>query len=402
MPITANSFSPFIPSEKTLKGSELPDKAVILVRESSKLAGHLPTETTATIRRHMQVINSYYSNLIEGNKTKPHEIRAAQKGDFSKDPVKRDLQLESIAHIEVQEWLEKENPSIDQLLTPEFIKSIHREFYERVPERLLDIRNDSGKVISTIIPGEFRTRSVDVGRHLAPAHEELDYLMGKFCETYHPKKYPGDKKTIAAMCAHHRLVWIHPFIDGNGRVARLFTDALLSRVGLDGYGVWCLSRGLARDSRSYKYHLDQADSNRQGDRDGRGQLSEKTLTDFCEFMLDTAIDQIAYMNKLLELSGIYKRIISYVDARNDLRVPQIDAKLNTKAALILYNAFTLGSLERSTAIALTGMADRTASRLLSQLRNEGLLTQTTSKSPLQWAIPEHAEPWYLPLLTPGI
>ena len=41
------------------------------------------------------------------------------------------------------------------------------------------------------------------------------------------EKYQGDRKLIAVMAAHHRFAWIHPFIDGNGRVGRLLTDAIL-------------------------------------------------------------------------------------------------------------------------------------------------------------------------------
>jgi len=46
------------------------------------------------------------------------------------------------------------------------------------------------------------------------------------------------------------------------------------------------------------------------------------------------------------------------------------------------------------------MPERSARRLLSQLKSEGLLSETSSKSPLRWEIPEHSEPWYFPNLTP--
>ena len=130
------NFTPFIPSDSALMSSVLPDKAVQLSTASAQLAGQIPQATRNTIIHHMAVINSYYSNLIEGNSTLPHEIREAQAGEFSANPVKRDLQLESIAHIHVQEWLEAEKPDLDTLYTPGFIQAIHREFYEHVPESL--------------------------------------------------------------------------------------------------------------------------------------------------------------------------------------------------------------------------------------------------------------------------
>ena len=70
-------------------------------------------------------------------------------------------------------------------------------------------------------------------------------------------------------------------------------------------------------------------------------------------------------------------------------------------ALLLYNAFLAGSLERADAIDLTGMPERSARRLLAKLKEEGLLSETSSRSPLKCEIPEHAEPCYFPQLAPG-
>ncbi len=89
MAIINQSFTPFIPANDALESSPLPDKAIALSTASAKLAGMLPQETRRTITRHMAVINSYYSNLIEGNNNQPHEIRAAQQGTFLNDPAKR-------------------------------------------------------------------------------------------------------------------------------------------------------------------------------------------------------------------------------------------------------------------------------------------------------------------------
>lgn len=63
-------------------------------------------------------------------------------------------------------------------------------------------------------------------------------------------------------------------MDGSGRVVRLWTDALLRAAGLESYGIWCLSRGLARQLANYKAALAQADYPVQGTHDGQGPLSE--------------------------------------------------------------------------------------------------------------------------------
>jgi Fic family protein len=393
-------IAPFIPSDAALVQSSLPDKAISLISQSAKLTGQLALLTLARLEQHMAAINSYYSNLIEGNFTRPNEIRAALRGNYSADPAKRDLQQESLAHLQVQAWLSAQKPDLDTLFTPEFICRLHREFYQRVPESLWIIKDEQGKETNKVIPGEWRTRAVIVGQHIPPAAEDLAALMAKFCETYNPKKFSGDRKIIALMAAHHRFAWIHPFIDGNGRIGRLLTDAALKAVGLDSYGAWCLSRGLARTSTQYKTLLASADVPRQGDYDGRGQLTEKGLVNFCNYMLDTAIDQVTYISELLDLAKIRQRMESYVAARNDDRVAGISAPLKSTASLILYAAFQQGEIDRTQALELCAMPERSARRLLSQLKSEGLLSETSSKSPLRWEIPEHAEPWYFPNLAP--
>jgi Fic family protein len=90
--------------------------------------------------------------------------------------------------------------------------------------------------------------------------------------------------------AHHRLAWIHPFGDGNGRVVRLHSHALLIRHGLAGHGLWTLSRGLARQRQRYYAALEAADRGRRNDLDGRGNLSDAALADFCVFFLDLPVE----------------------------------------------------------------------------------------------------------------
>lgn len=393
-------FTPFIPEERALAQSKLPDMAMALVGLSAKLAGQLSPLTLVTLERHMAAVNSYYSNLIEGNATRPHEIRAAQRGDYSHDPALRDLQQESLAHMEVQQWLQATRPDLDTVFSTDFIRQLHREFYSRVPENLWLIRDAQGNDMDRVVPGEWRARPVIVGRHVPPAAADIPALLATFCDHYHPRRFQGDRKLLAIMAAHHRFTWIHPFIDGNGRVGRLLTDAALKAAGLESYGAWCISRGLARSSVQYKALLANADLPRQGDIDGRGALSEKALIAFCDYMLDTATDQVRYMSGLLDLSGLRRRIDGYVQARNDGRGPGMTGPLKSNAALVLYTAFIHGDLLRAQALELCAMPERSARRLLGQLKEEGLLSETSSKSALRWEIPEHAEEWYFPALAP--
>ncbi len=97
----------------------------------------------------------------------------------------------------------------------------------------------------------------------------------------------GKTKTIlAAAAAHHRLVWIHPFLDGNGRVSRLMSHATLLEA-LDTGAVWSIACGLARNVSAYKEHLATCDQIRRNDLDGSAHLSEESLAEFTRFFLTT-------------------------------------------------------------------------------------------------------------------
>jgi Fic family protein len=194
-------------------------------------------------------MNSYYSNLIEGHTTHPVDIERALKKKFSKDSSKRVLQIESVAHIQVQELLEKRlerDPELE-ICSLEFLSWIHYEFYKRLPAPLLLVKTEDKKK-HKIIPGEIRELPVEVGDHLAPDHKTLSKFLKRFQDAYGEKaSLPPIKKILALGASHHRLAWIHPFLDGNGRVTRLFSHAFLIKCDLGGGGLWTLSRGLARN-----------------------------------------------------------------------------------------------------------------------------------------------------------
>ena len=95
---------------------------------------------------------------------------------------------------------------------------------------------------------------------------------------------------ISAAAAHHRLLWMHPFLDGNGRVARLMSHAVFLDI-LDTGAVWSVARGLARNVQEYKNLLANCDLPRRNDLDGPGALREEALAEFTRFFLSTCVDQ---------------------------------------------------------------------------------------------------------------
>lgn len=391
-----STAQPYIPSEEGITKSGLPAKVTQLERAAASLAGAAAPQVLQILERHMRAINSYYSNMIEGHTTHPRDIRSALNGNLSDDPHKRSLQLESLAHIHVQEKLSAVEPTFAETCSPGFICDIHRWLYAEMPPEFRKVSKE-GKDCE-INPGQYRENPVAVGLHEPPEVEHVPAFMDFFGTTYGNQHLAGERRIIAIMAAHHRLVWIHPFLDGNGRAARLHTDALLKAAGVGGASVWCLSRGLARKSATYKAMLAEADSPRRGDRDGRGALSEQALITFCDFMLDVALDQVQYIAQLLDLQGMRKRIKAYVQARQDSRVIGMGT-LDKYALSILEKAYIYGEVERHEIFEASPYKERKTRQVISDLKSDGLITETSSRSPLSWAIPDHAEPFYFPELT---
>ena len=89
--------------------------------------------------------------------------------------------------------------------------------------------------------------------------------------------------------------------------------AMSLRAGIGGSGLWSISRGLARDPREYKQMMDHADSPRRGDLDGRGNLSQAILRDFCEWFLSVMLDQIRFTKAAVQLETLnqrYRRLLT--------------------------------------------------------------------------------------------
>ena len=206
--------------------------------------------------------------------------------------------------------------SPEVVCTPAFLQNLHQSFYDKLPVKFLAIENPTSGEMIQLTPGEFRTRYVKVGKLVPPEPEEIIRLLGWFERIYPPNKIHGIERLFAAAASHHRLMWIHPFLDGNGRVGRLFTDNYMRCAGLGGYGLWSMSRGFGRETKSYYAALNSADMERQGSHDGRGILSDRGLLTFTEYFIQTALDQVNYFACLLEPQKLSERIEVYFEMRS--------------------------------------------------------------------------------------
>ena len=387
---TVALMEPMLPAQGQ---RELEDMAMDLAKKSSALAGTLHPVVRRSVGDLVRSMNCYYSNLIEGHDTHPRDIDKALAGDFSRQLEKRNLQLEAKAHIEVQRMIDRgDAPTV--FPAKAFLLWVHREFCSRLPQELLRVENPDTHEIQEVIPGEWRTTEVSVGRHVPPLAENLEYFMNRFEEAYSPDNLSQVQQVVAIAASHHRLVWIHPFLDGNGRVARLYSHALLlhSEVGSN---LWSISRGLARKVETYKSTLMAADAARKGDLDGRGSLSHEELVNFCRYFLATCIDQVEFIAKLLDTDQLLTRMEIHVRE-------EIAGKRLPKGAFpLLREAFYIGEFIRGKATEITGYRERQARDILSKLLEKGYLTSATERGPVRLGFPPEAVERWLPGLYPA-
>lgn len=356
----------------------LQELAAKLLRQSSILRSVLHPTTSEGVKELLRSMNSYYSNLIEGQSTHPIEIDKALKKNYEQDSHKKNLQKLAIAHIETQKRAEAILTNKDPAIThPDFILFLHKEFYSQLPDDFLEVEDPSNHNKIKLIPGKLRQQEVVVGQHLPPRSDSLIHFLNRFHEVYSAKDMDPLRRIIAGAAAHHRLAWIHPFLDGNGRVVRLFSDSFFMKEHLGGFGLWTISRGLARNRQDYYVALMSGDEKRRNDYDGRGALSDQALTEFCYFFLSTALDQITFMTDMLNLDFFEKRLHRLVGLLNDR------LSLKPEAFYLLRDLFLRGHIPRGEAGRIMNLHERVARSVVSQLAKHDLVKSKTPKSDLQ-------------------
>jgi Fic family protein len=368
----------------------LTDLALELAQKSAGFRRSLPESLLSSLADLVRSMNCYYSNLMEGHDTHPIDIESALKGDYSIDAKKRDLQLEAKAHITVQQWIDG-GALRGRAATAEAIREIHRRFCDLLPDDLLWIEHPTTKERIKVIPGGLRPIDVAIGRHVPVSPPAVPRFLKRFEEVY---SNLGKTETIlGTAAAHHRLAWIHPFLDGNGRVARLMSHATLLEA-LDTGAVWSIARGLARNVDVYKGHLAECDLPRRNDLDGRGNLSEEALAAFTRFFLNTCLDQVIFMERLMQPDQLRARILLW--AEEEIRLNRLPPKSGAILEAVLYR----GELPRGDAAAIVGTGDRQARRVVSALIDRGVLTSESTRAHLRLAFPATLASRWMPGLFP--
>lgn len=386
------SMEPMLPVSG---GHELAELSVKIFAKAGELKASLPSRV---VRRELaglvKGMNSYYSNLIEGHKTLPRDIEKALQEDFSDKEALRNQRM-SVAHIAAENAMRdllSSRPETD-VFAPEFIAWLHQEFYRHLPEEEWFTTSQSGKKYR-IEPGRWRDHNVDVGRHIPPDHPVVGEFLSRFHAVYKDDGIYATNRLVALSAAHHRLAWIHPFGDGNGRVARLHSQSAMIQAGIDGDGLWTLSRGLARSRSRYYSVLQSADQQRHGDLDGRGNLSDKGLSEFCLFFLSQMLDQIEFMIGLISPLDLQKRIENY------LRYERVDLspKKREQFGSLLKVMCLQGEVARGEAPKILGLKETAARGVVRDALQDELIAAKSEKGALRIAFPNKVVDSYFPQL----
>ncbi|MCK6454752.1 MAG: Fic family protein [Alphaproteobacteria bacterium] len=383
-------MEPLVISGGSPARASLTDLALDLAAKSTGFRRSLPDGVLTALADLVRAMNCYYSNLIEGHDTHPVDIERALKSDYSRDPRKRDLQLEAKAHVTVQRWIDGGGLR-GRAPTRDGICEVHRRFCEELPEELLWVEEPDTKERVRVVPGELRRRDVKVGLHMAISPGAVPRFLSEFERVY--SRLGKTDFIIAAAAAHHRLLWIHPFLDGNGRVARLMSHAMMLEV-LDTGGVWSIARGFARNVGAYKGQLSACDLQRRNDLDGRGALSEESLVAFTRYFLETCLDQASFMEGLVQPGKLRARILMW--AEEEVRTGALPAKAGAILEALLYR----GELPRGEVGDVLGLTPRHARRIVSKLAERGVLASEAPRAPLRLAFPAALASRWMPGLFP--
>jgi Fic family protein len=231
------------------------------------------------------ILESVGSARIEGNRTTISEY-IEKKMEY---PEHSNERFSEIANIEVAMNFIENSISEGTEITHHFIRELHHLV-------IGDLTNEGDRT-----PGAYRKWDVEISKsaHTPPTHVQVQSYMDELLEFIN--KDDADRfDLLKTAIAHHRFTWIHPFGNGNGRVVRLMTYALLIKYGfnvkdgklLNPTAVFCNDRDL------YYEKLSQADL---GD--------DSSLLNWCDYVLTGILEEVKKVNKLLDFDYLYQKIL---------------------------------------------------------------------------------------------
>lgn len=205
----------------------------------------------------------------------------------------------------VMEYIKKDKDKPGQVITEAFIKDIHHMTTE-------NIKNPWSE------PGKYRRDQVFAGNHAFPEPDEVPGLMKSYTEMVNGPDAAKLPIILRALVAHYFLVTIHPFGDGNGRVARAIEAFVLYHGGYDAGGFYSLANFYYRNRKKYLDLLKKTQEELDGE-----------LTEFCTFACTGFVSELAELNKI---ALPYLNVVRYLQ-HIDLMLET--GKINQRAGSVL-------------------------------------------------------------------
>jgi Fic family protein len=200
------------------------------------------------LRASARVGTVHYSNLIEGNQLPVIEAERAARGELAADSRAK---IELVNYVEALDLIDRRLDSGTLDLTPEFLLELYG-----TTTRGLGRKDDPH--FKPHHEGAWRDGRAVVYDHLAgevmhegPAAEEIGPRMDGMFQWVSRRLDAGDPPFVIAGVLHYGITDVHPFADGNGRVARLAQTALLMRAEVLPGRMFSFERYYAEDRPAY-------------------------------------------------------------------------------------------------------------------------------------------------------
>lgn len=319
-----------------------------------QLGGTTPPKIFFQLKEFFHLLESLESARIEGNRTTIAEAIEAQIEERTdgNDEWKEILNMENAMRF-IEESIVPGSP-----LSKGFVLELHK----RVVFELSLVREGDAT------PGAFRKGNVIIkgALHAPPDGMTLQDHIDELLEFINA---PADPKLdlLRVAIAHHRFAWIHPFNNGNGRVVRLLTYAMLISRGfnvrtgrlLNPSAVFC------KDRNRYYEMLSAADSG-----------EDSRLLEWCEYVLKGLLEELKKIDKLLDYEFLAERILKPAVAISLERklVTELEAQiLNVAAEKITFQASDIKHLTE-------GKIPAERSRILNRMKSNRLIEPITENA----------------------
>jgi len=170
------------------------------------------------IKEYYRIGLTYSSNALEGNSLTESETKVVIEEGLTIGGKPLKDHFEAIGHSEAFDFIYSLAKRKD--ISEAELKGLHRLFYHRIDEQEA---------------GEYRKQKVYItgSKYPLPAPEKIQTLMAEFIQKLNQQRKEKHPVEVAAL-AHKDFVFIHPFVDGNGRVSRLLMNLILLQ---DGYNI---------------------------------------------------------------------------------------------------------------------------------------------------------------------